>query len=145
MPPVYFFAIDVSSNAVASGFVAAAAAAIKASLAELPGDERTLVGLLTFDNTLHFYHLGSRLEAPQVRVCCLLLYLWQRPGMQCRAASVAPCLPGCTEASSSPIGCHALCLNPLPPPRSPPPPNTHRCWWWASWTTPSCRCQTSCS
>lgn len=49
MPPVYFFCIDVSYAAVASGAVATTAAAIKACLDQLPGDERTLVGFLTFD------------------------------------------------------------------------------------------------
>jgi protein transport protein SEC24 len=49
MPPVYFFVIDVSYSAVASGMVATAAAAIADCLDGLPGDERTLVGFLTFD------------------------------------------------------------------------------------------------
>ncbi len=49
MPPVYFFCIDVSYAAVASGAVATTAAAIKSCLDQLPGDERTLVGFLTFD------------------------------------------------------------------------------------------------
>lgn len=49
MPPVYFFLIDVSYTAVSTGMVATAAAAIKSCLDNLPGDERTLVGFLTFD------------------------------------------------------------------------------------------------
>lgn len=49
MPPVYFFVLDVSYPAVASGMVATAAGAIKACLDALPGDERTLFGLMTYD------------------------------------------------------------------------------------------------
>ncbi len=49
MPPVYFFLLDVSFAAISSGMLATATAAIKASLDRLPGDERTLIGFLTFD------------------------------------------------------------------------------------------------
>eukprot|EP00198_Chlamydomonas_reinhardtii_P012637 XP_001701974.1 COP-II coat subunit [Chlamydomonas reinhardtii] len=68
MPPVYFFCIDVSYAAVASGAVATTAAAIKACLDQLPGDERTLVGFLTFDSSLHFYNLKASLTQPQMLV-----------------------------------------------------------------------------
>eukprot|EP00898_Chlorokybus_atmophyticus_P002080 jgi/Chlat1/2873/Chrsp195S03018 len=68
MPPVYFFIIDVSYPAVASGMVAVAAAAIKSCLERLPGDSRTRIGFLTFDSTLHFYNLKSSLSQPQMMV-----------------------------------------------------------------------------
>jgi protein transport protein SEC24 len=68
MPPVYFFAIDVSAAAYASGMVAVAAKAIRSCLDQLPGDERTMVGFLTYDSSLHFYNLKASLTAPQVGV-----------------------------------------------------------------------------
>jgi protein transport protein SEC24 len=68
MPPVFFFAIDVSAPAVAAGLVGAAAQAIRACLDGLPGDDRTLVGFLTFDTSLHFYSLRPALSAPQMMV-----------------------------------------------------------------------------
>ncbi|EFJ52467.1 hypothetical protein VOLCADRAFT_72688 [Volvox carteri f. nagariensis] len=68
MPPVYFFLIDVSYSAVASGMVATVAAAIKSCLDSLPGDERTLVGFLTFDSSLHFYNIKASLSQPQMLV-----------------------------------------------------------------------------
>ncbi|MEW5302407.1 MAG: hypothetical protein WDW36_005198 [Sanguina aurantia] len=68
MPPVFFFVIDVSYSAVASGMVATAAAAIRECLHKLPGDERTLVGFLTFDSSLHYYNLKSSLSQPQMMV-----------------------------------------------------------------------------
>eukprot|EP00955_Chlamydomonas_euryale_P054477 355827-Chlamydomonas_euryale.AAC.20 len=68
MPPVYMFVIDVSYAAVSSGALAAVASAIRASLDGLPGDERTQVGILTFDSTLHFYNLRASLSAPQMLV-----------------------------------------------------------------------------
>jgi len=67
MPPVYFFAIDVSAAAYACGMVAVVAETIKSCLQQLPGDERTMVGFITYDSTLHFYNLKANLAAPQVR------------------------------------------------------------------------------
>ena len=49
MPPVFFFVIDVSHSAASSGMLAAVIGAIKSCLDKLPGDERTMVGILTFD------------------------------------------------------------------------------------------------
>jgi protein transport protein SEC24 len=37
---------------------------IKAALDSLPGDERTLVGLVTYDAHVHFYNLSARLPPP---------------------------------------------------------------------------------
>ena len=44
------------------------AQAIKESLDRLPGGERTQIGFLTFDSTLHFYNLKSSLTQPQMMV-----------------------------------------------------------------------------
>jgi hypothetical protein len=67
MPPVYLFVIDVSAAAFACGMVSVVASTIKACLDQLPGDERTLVGFITYDAHLHFYNLKANLAAPQVR------------------------------------------------------------------------------
>jgi protein transport protein SEC24 len=66
--PSYFFVIDVSATAVRSGMLAHAANAIKSSLDELPGRTRTKVGFITFDNSVHYYNLGSDLAQPQMLV-----------------------------------------------------------------------------
>jgi protein transport protein SEC24 len=67
-PPAYFFAIDVSQAAAASGMLASCVRAIKDSLASLPGLPRTLIGFMTFDTSIHFYNLKSTLKAPQMLV-----------------------------------------------------------------------------
>ena len=68
MPPVYFFVIDVSAAACASGAVARTAQTIRGCLDSLPGDGRTRVGFLTFDSSLHFYSLRPGLTSPQLMV-----------------------------------------------------------------------------
>lgn len=67
-PPVYVFLIDVSPNAVASGLVSVVAQTILEQLDNLPGSERTMFALLTFDSSVHFYSLKSSLNQPQM-VC----------------------------------------------------------------------------
>ncbi|KAI4357332.1 hypothetical protein L6164_001288 [Bauhinia variegata] len=64
MPAVYFFLIDVSMNAVQTGATAAACSAISQVITDLPEGPRTLVGVATFDSTIHFYNLKRALQQP---------------------------------------------------------------------------------
>ncbi|KAF4710133.1 hypothetical protein FOZ62_029555, partial [Perkinsus olseni] len=69
-PPVFMFLLESTYQAVASGALATAAAAIK-ELVEgqsFPGGERALVGIMTYDSSIHFYNLNSRLSQPQMLV-----------------------------------------------------------------------------
>lgn len=68
MPPTYVFLIDVSFAAVSSGMVSTACAGIKSCLNSLPGDDRTRIGIITFDNAIHFYNLRAGLASPQMMV-----------------------------------------------------------------------------
>ena len=72
MPPTYVFVIDVSYRAVAAGILPTIAESIKGSLDTLPGGERTRVGFITFDSSLHFYKLSPGASAPQMMVRQLL-------------------------------------------------------------------------
>ena len=67
-PPSYFFLIDVSLTAVRSGVLASVANAIKRSLDDLPGESRTQVGFITFDDSVHYYCLKAGLSHPQMLV-----------------------------------------------------------------------------
>ncbi|XWS64658.1 hypothetical protein CRYUN_Cryun05aG0021900 [Craigia yunnanensis] len=62
MPAVYFFLIDVSMNAIQTGATAAACAAVNQVIADLPEGPRTMVGIATFDSTIHFYNLKRALQ-----------------------------------------------------------------------------------
>ncbi|KAG5607927.1 hypothetical protein H5410_029419 [Solanum commersonii] len=64
MPAVYFFLIDVSMNAIQNGAAAAACSAISQVISDLPEGPRTLIGIATFDSTIHFYNLKRALQQP---------------------------------------------------------------------------------
>ena len=79
MPPTYIFLIDVSYRAVGAGILPTIAESIKSCLDKLPGGERTHVGFITFDSSLHFYKLSPGASAPQMMVGSL----------ECRLSPVA--------------------------------------------------------
>lgn len=64
MPAVFFFLVDVSMNAIQTGATAAACSAISQVIADLPEGPRTMVGIATFDSTIHFYNLKRALQQP---------------------------------------------------------------------------------
>ncbi|KAK1288191.1 Protein transport protein Sec24-like CEF [Acorus calamus] len=64
MPAVFYFLIDVSMNAVQTGATAAACSAVSQAIADLPEGPRTMVGVATFDSTIHFYNLKRAQQQP---------------------------------------------------------------------------------
>ncbi|CAA0806865.1 Protein transport protein Sec24-like [Striga hermonthica] len=64
MPAVFFFLIDVSMNAIQTGATAAACTAINQVIDDLPKGPRTMVGIATFDSTIHFYNLKRASQQP---------------------------------------------------------------------------------
>ena len=68
MPPTFIFVLDVSFAAVSSGMVAAAVETIRGCLDDLPGGERTQVGFVTFDATVHYYTIREGASGPSMLV-----------------------------------------------------------------------------
>jgi len=64
--PLFFFLIETSYNSISSGMLRCVAKALGDTLDNLPGGERTQVGIMTFDNTLHFYNMTGAM--PQMLV-----------------------------------------------------------------------------
>ncbi|KAI3709655.1 hypothetical protein L2E82_39421 [Cichorium intybus] len=64
MPAVFFFLVDVSMNAIQTGATAGACSAISRVIADLPEGPQTLVGIATFDSTIHFYNLKRASQQP---------------------------------------------------------------------------------
>ena len=75
MKPEHYFLLDVSYSAVSTGALDCAARSLAQLLDDLPGGDRTMVGLATYDSLVQFYTLkpGSSqptmLVMPDVKVC----------------------------------------------------------------------------
>ncbi|CAF1096174.1 unnamed protein product [Didymodactylos carnosus] len=59
-PAMYLFLLDVSHNAIETGYLQSFCDVLSESLSVLPGDARTQIGFLTYDSRLHFYDLSER-------------------------------------------------------------------------------------
>ncbi|CAD5220590.1 unnamed protein product [Bursaphelenchus okinawaensis] len=64
-PAVYLFVFDVSACAVESGYLQTMSEQLALNLDRLPGDDRTMVGFLAFDASLHFFEFFSSSQAPR--------------------------------------------------------------------------------
>ncbi|GAW81646.1 protein transport protein Sec24A [Plasmodium gonderi] len=83
-PPVYLFLIDVTVTSVNSGLLDVVCSTIKKLLPKNNSanndsnnndsnnkktfDSRTLIGIMTFDSTVHFYNLNSNLKQTQMMI-----------------------------------------------------------------------------
>ncbi|NXN99676.1 SC24B protein, partial [Rhinopomastus cyanomelas] len=67
-PAVYLFVLDVSHNAVESGYLTIVCQSLLENLDKLPGDSRTRIGFITFDSTVQFYNLQEGLSQPQMLI-----------------------------------------------------------------------------
>ncbi|XP_041446020.1 protein transport protein Sec24B isoform X2 [Xenopus laevis] len=65
-PAVYLFVLDVSYNAIESGYLRVFSQSLLDNLDKLRGDSRTKIGFITFDSTVHFYNLQEGLSQPQM-------------------------------------------------------------------------------
>ncbi|XP_061558896.1 protein transport protein Sec24A [Phycodurus eques] len=67
-PAVYLFVLDVSHNAVETGYLKVFCQSVLDNINALPGDSRTKIGFITFDSTVHFYNLQEGLSQPQMLI-----------------------------------------------------------------------------
>uniref|UniRef100_A0A8C5M3Y0 SEC24 homolog B, COPII coat complex component n=1 Tax=Leptobrachium leishanense TaxID=445787 RepID=A0A8C5M3Y0_9ANUR len=67
-PAVYLFVLDVSYNAVESGYLKTFSQSLLDNLDRLRGDSRTKIGFITFDSKVHFYNLQEDLSQPQMLI-----------------------------------------------------------------------------
>ncbi|XP_038833707.1 protein transport protein Sec24A-like isoform X1 [Salvelinus namaycush] len=67
-PAVYLIVLDVSHNAVETGYLDVVCQSLLENINALPGDSRTKIGFITFDSTIHFYNLQEGLSQPQMLV-----------------------------------------------------------------------------
>ena len=67
-PAVYLYLLDVSFNAVSTGYLKIFCQTLLEEMERIPGDSRTQIGFITFDSSLHFYNLAEGLSQPQMMV-----------------------------------------------------------------------------
>ncbi|CAF4515678.1 unnamed protein product, partial [Rotaria magnacalcarata] len=58
-PAMYLFLLDVSHNAIQTGYLQSFCDVLFENLSNLPGDARTKIGFLTYDSRIHFYDLSD--------------------------------------------------------------------------------------
>ncbi|XP_032511494.2 protein transport protein Sec24A [Danaus plexippus] len=64
-PAVYLFLFDVSQNARESGYLQVVCDTLKSNLEQLPGDARTQVGFICYDEHIHYYLMSDGLSKPR--------------------------------------------------------------------------------
>jgi len=67
-PAVYLFLFDVSYTAMECGYLQMVTEVLLDKLDQLPGDQRTQIGFLTYNSSVHFYNLAEGLSQPQMLV-----------------------------------------------------------------------------
>ncbi|UKK00065.1 protein transport protein sec24-like [Theileria orientalis] len=69
-PPVYLFLIDVSANAVNSRMLEMVCTTIKELILEggFGSEDRTMVGIMTFDTSVHFYQISQGMDNFQLLI-----------------------------------------------------------------------------
>lgn len=76
----FLFVLDVSYYSVTTGILQIAANTLMQLIAQLPGEARTKIGILTFDSKVHYYDLSG--PRPHVQFSSDLSELFIPPGYQ---------------------------------------------------------------
>ena len=64
-PAAYLFLLDVSATAAESGYLKICCDTLIEQIDSLPGDSRTQLAFICYDNTIHFYFLGENASRPK--------------------------------------------------------------------------------
>ncbi|XP_060080427.1 protein transport protein Sec24A-like isoform X2 [Ylistrum balloti] len=67
-PAVYLYLLDVSFNAVETGYLRIFCQTLLDELDKIPKDSRTQVGFLVYDASLHFFNLAAGQSQPQMLI-----------------------------------------------------------------------------
>jgi len=65
-PAVYLYVLDVSFNAIDTGYLQVFCQTLVEEFDRMPGDSRTQIGFLAYDSCLYFFGLGGETALPQV-------------------------------------------------------------------------------
>lgn len=65
---MYLYLLDVSHNAVNTGYLRTFCETLLECLDKIPGDARTQIGFITYNSCLHFYNLSDALSQPRMMI-----------------------------------------------------------------------------
>ena len=65
---MYLYLLDVSHNAISTGYLASYCETLLENLDKIPGDSRTQIGFITYNSALHFYNLSDSLSQPRMMI-----------------------------------------------------------------------------
>ena len=65
---MYLYLLDVSHNAVNTGYLRTFCETLLENLDKIPGDARTQIGFITYNSSLHFYNLSEALSQPRMMI-----------------------------------------------------------------------------
>ncbi|CAB3409479.1 unnamed protein product [Caenorhabditis bovis] len=63
-PAVYVFVLDVSANAIQSGYLRTFSEQLLINIDQMPGDERAQIAFIAVDSCLHFFSFNSQKRGP---------------------------------------------------------------------------------
>ena len=66
---MYLYLLDVSRNAVNTGYLATFCETLVENLDKIPGDARAQIGFITYSSSIHFYNLSDALTQPKMMIC----------------------------------------------------------------------------
>ena len=67
-PCVYLYLLDVSYNALQTGYLQSFCEVLSEEIDKIPGDSRTMIGFITYNSSVHFYNLSEDLSTPQIHI-----------------------------------------------------------------------------
>jgi protein transport protein SEC24 len=65
---MYLYLLDVSHNALTTGYLQSFCETMLENLDKIPGDSRTQIGFITYNSSLHFYNLSDSLSQPRMMI-----------------------------------------------------------------------------
>ena len=65
---MYLYLLDVSRNALNTGYLANFCETLAENLEKIPGDARAQVGFITYSSSIHFYNMSDALSQPRMMI-----------------------------------------------------------------------------
>ena len=65
---MYLYLLDVSTNAISTGYLNSFCETLLENIDKIPGDSRTQIGFITYSSSIHFYSISESYSQPKMMV-----------------------------------------------------------------------------